>query len=76
MTDLVIAEDLWDGDSTGFISAWLARDGEQVTAGAVVAEVMVEKVSYDLVAPIDGTLIVLMPEEEPFDKGATVGRIA
>lgn len=75
MTDLVVAEGLWEGDATGIISAWLYRDGETVAKGVTVAEIMVEKVSYDLVAPASGRLQVLVAEEEPFAQGAVVGRI-
>lgn len=75
-TDLIIPADLWDGEAQGVISAWLYADGDAVPAGAVVAEVMVEKVSHDLVAPVGGVLSVLMSEETPFDRGALVGRLA
>lgn len=73
--DIIIPLDLWEGDAQGIISAWLYGDGEAVPAEAVVAEVMVEKVSHDLVAPLAGTLQILVPEEEPFDRGAVVGRV-
>jgi pyruvate/2-oxoglutarate dehydrogenase complex dihydrolipoamide acyltransferase (E2) component len=73
--DIIIPADLWDGDVQGIISAWLYTDGDLVPAGAVIAEVMVEKVSHDLVTPAMGNLTILVPAEQPLDRGAIVGRV-
>lgn len=76
MVDVLIPDDLWDDDSEGTISAWLYADGEIVREGAVIAEVMNEKVASELSAPISGTLSVLIHAEVPVKKGQIVARIA
>jgi len=75
MTELRIPHDLWDDDSEGAISAWLYDDGDRVEAGAVIAEVMNEKVAFELVAPASGMLSILSAAEEPVCKGQVVARI-
>ena len=75
MTEVRIPEDLWDDDSEGAISAWLYDDGDRVEAGAVIAEVMNEKVASALLASASGALAILTAAEEPVRKGQVVARI-
>lgn len=75
MTELRIADDLWQ-DGEAAISAWFYEDGDTVRAGDVIAELMVEKSSFELRAPADGRLTILAQAEEPVIKGQTVARIA
>ena len=74
MTDIVIAENLWD-EGEAAISAWLYQDGDRVAAGAIVAELMVEKSTMEIIAPASGTLRILVAAEEPVAKGQIVARI-
>jgi pyruvate/2-oxoglutarate dehydrogenase complex dihydrolipoamide acyltransferase (E2) component len=76
MTEVRIPDDLWDDDSEGAISAWLYEDGDRVEGGAIIAEVMNEKVSFELHAPASGALAIISPAEEPVRKGQVVARIA
>lgn len=76
MVDVVIAPDMWEGDEKGFISTWFFRDGECVAEGAVLADVMSEKVTFELRAPAAGMLSVLVAAEEPIAKGQVVARIS
>jgi pyruvate/2-oxoglutarate dehydrogenase complex dihydrolipoamide acyltransferase (E2) component len=75
MTDVTIPADLWDGDLEASISAWFYEDGDEVAANAVIAEIMVEKTSYELLAPVAGTLRRLVAEEEPIVRGQRVAHI-
>lgn len=75
MTEVRIPDDSWDDDSEGAISAWLYDDGDRVEAGAVIAEVMNEKVASELVAPVSGALAILAAAEAPVRKGQLVARI-
>ncbi|MEL7030121.1 MAG: lipoyl domain-containing protein [Pseudomonadota bacterium] len=75
MTSIRIPEDLWEEEIEGVVSAWLYGDGEQVSAGSVVAEVMVEKVQHELTAPTDGVLKILKAAEEPVKKGDLVAHV-
>jgi pyruvate/2-oxoglutarate dehydrogenase complex dihydrolipoamide acyltransferase (E2) component len=57
------------------VATWYARDGETVAAGQVVAEVMVEKVSNDVEAPVAGVLRVLAAEEQAVRQGDVIATI-
>ncbi|HEY0940323.1 MAG TPA: biotin/lipoyl-containing protein [Steroidobacter sp.] len=75
MTDVVIGADAWDGNGQGFISNWFFEDGEAVCAGAVIADLMYEKVAVELVAPVAGRLKILVAAEQPISKGQVVARL-
>ena len=75
MTEVRVPDDLWDDDSEGAISAWLYDDGDRVEVGAVIAEVMNEKVASELLAPVSGALAILTAAETPVRKGQVVARI-
>jgi len=51
------------------------RGGDRVREGDLIAEVMVEKTSYDLTAPAAGILRILVGQDVPFRRGAEVARI-
>jgi pyruvate/2-oxoglutarate dehydrogenase complex dihydrolipoamide acyltransferase (E2) component len=58
------------------ISAWLYEDGAQVSEGAVVAQIMVEKVEFELDAPASGRLEILVRAEEgTLTAGQMIGRL-
>lgn len=75
MTDVTIPSGLWDEDREAAISAWLYDDGDVVAEGAVIAEIMVEKTSHDLVAPVAGRLERLVEPEQPLAAGQIVARL-
>ncbi len=76
MTPVVVPPDLWDGDLEGAVSAWLFTEGDAVRAGDLIAEIMVEKTSYDLTAPSGGILHIRIAAEVPFKRGAVIAEIA
>ncbi len=49
--------------------------GERVRVGQVIAEVMVDKVSLDVEAPIDGTVTLLVEEESAVRQGTPIAQI-
>lgn len=74
MTDVLVPADQWtDGEAA--ISAWLYADGEAVRAGDVIAELMVEKSSFEVRAPASGRLTILAAAEESVAKGELIARI-
>lgn len=75
MTPVVVPADLWEEDLDGVISTWLFEEGETVQAGALLAEVMVEKVTYEIVAPAAGRLHILCPAEATVSRGMTIAEI-
>ena len=48
-----------DPDAEGIVGTWFVHDGQVVTAGQIIAEVQVEKVSQDVVAPTAGVIRLL-----------------
>ncbi|MEM8696553.1 MAG: lipoyl domain-containing protein [Pseudomonadota bacterium] len=75
MTDIHIGHDLWDDDSPGVISAWLYEDGEVVAEGSVIAEVMNEKISFEIIAPAGGKLAIDVEAEAEIALGQKIGSI-
>lgn len=74
MREVRVPADLWqEGDAA--IAAWLYSGGELVREGSVIAELMVEKSSFEIVAPASGTLTILIPAEESVSKGQLVATI-
>lgn len=76
MTPVIIPHDLWDeDDKTGSIVVWLYKDGAEVKEGDLIAEVLVEKVTLELVAPASGRLRIKVEPEVVVNKGDEVAVI-
>lgn len=75
MKQVVIPEELVAEGAEGAISVWLFQDGEAVSTGDVLAEVMYEKAAAELLAPASGRLKILVPAEVPVTKGQIVAHI-
>ena len=75
MTDLVVGEDLWDDDTEGNLHTWIYPAGAQVSKGEVVAEIMVEKLQVDIVAPESGVIEHGKAEGDLVVRGESIGRI-
>jgi pyruvate/2-oxoglutarate dehydrogenase complex dihydrolipoamide acyltransferase (E2) component len=72
MKELRIPEDLWEQDLDGTLVTWLYESGDEIAAGAVVAQLMVEKIQVDLTAPVGGKLHIELPQESIVRKGQRV----
>ncbi|NLI18121.1 MAG: biotin/lipoyl-binding protein [Actinomycetales bacterium] len=59
----------------GVVSTWFVDDGQSVTAGQLLAEVMVEKASVEVSAPAAGVVRLLVAEETAVIQGAVIARI-
>ena len=64
-----------DPDAQGVLSTWFVTSGDQVRAGQVIAEVMVDKVAMDVEAPVDGVVTLLVEEEAAVGQGVDIARI-
>lgn len=62
-------------DADGVVTRWFVADGESVRAGQLVAEVQVDKVDAEVVAPVGGVLRVLVPEDGTAQQGTAIGRV-
>lgn len=74
--DVTIPTDLWEEDTEAAITSWLVADGAQVAEGQLIAEIMVEKVQYEIKAPASGTIKLGLPVEGVAPKGGTIATIA
>lgn len=74
-TDIIIPDDLYDGDEESVITAWLASEGASVREGALIAEIMTAKVQHEITAPASGTLAILQQQDAVVAKGAVIGQI-
>ena len=74
---VAIPKDLWEphGDEEAILVGWLARDGAVVAEGAVIAEIMVDKVTVDVTAPASGRLAIVTPAEARVHLGDVIAKI-
>jgi len=77
MADIVIPEGLWDAGVTpeGVVSNWFYADGATVSKGDVVAEIMVEKSTFDIEAPTDGVLRRTIAKDGVIRPGSVIGAV-
>jgi len=75
MTDIRIATDAWDEDIEGSLLTWIYGEGASVKAGDIIAEITVEKLQIDILAPCDGVLSHAIQEGDLVSKGAVIGRL-
>ncbi len=75
MTDVTIPTGLWNEGDEAAISAWLYSNGDSVAENAVLAEIMVEKSSFELLSPAAGRLTILVAAEEAVRPGQLAARI-
>ncbi len=75
-TEVIIPVDMWEEDSEAVITSWLASDGGEVSEGDVIAELMVEKIQYELEATATGALSIINDVDEIVEKGQKVATIA
>ncbi|WOQ17014.1 lipoyl domain-containing protein [Raineyella sp. W15-4] len=64
-----------DHHATGVVATWYAADGEQVAEGQLVAEVQMDKVDAEVIAPSAGTITLLVAEGEEVVQGTVIARI-
>lgn len=64
-----------NSDDTGVLATWFVANGDQVKAGQVIAEVMVDKVAMDVEAPEAGVVTLLVEEEDEVKQGMDIARI-
>ncbi|GAA1165591.1 hypothetical protein GCM10009584_03070 [Ornithinimicrobium humiphilum] len=62
-------------DATGVLATWYAADGDAVAEGQLVAEVQLDKVDAEVLAPASGTIRLLVPEGEEVAQGSRIAEI-
>lgn len=61
--------------ATGVLATWYVADGDTVAADQLVAEVQMDKVDAEVVAPAAGTVRLLVEEGEEVAQGARIAEI-
>jgi pyruvate/2-oxoglutarate dehydrogenase complex dihydrolipoamide acyltransferase (E2) component len=74
-TEILIPENLWEGDDQCVITNWLAADDGIVQKGAPLVEIMVEKAQFEIAAPSTGTLSIEADVDDIVSKGDMIGMI-
>jgi pyruvate/2-oxoglutarate dehydrogenase complex dihydrolipoamide acyltransferase (E2) component len=62
-------------DAEGVLATWFVSDGDQVASGQLLGEVMVEKVSGEVLAPATGRVRLLVAEDQPARQGVVIARV-
>lgn len=62
-------------EAEGVVATWFVNDGQVVTAGQLLAEVQVDKVSQEVPAPIAGVVHILTAEGDAVRQGSAIARI-
>lgn len=75
MTDVPFPAMSSDEGATGVVATWFVESGETVQADQLIAEVAVDKVDAEVVAPAAGTITLAAAEGEEVAQGAVIARI-
>jgi len=62
-------------EADGVVATWFVNDGQVVTAGQLLAEIQVDKVSQEVPAPADGVVHILAAEGAAVPQGSAIARI-
>ena len=62
-------------DAEGVLATWFVGDGDQVASGQLLGEVMVEKVSGEVLAPAAGRVRLLVAEDQTVRQGVVIARV-
>jgi pyruvate/2-oxoglutarate dehydrogenase complex dihydrolipoamide acyltransferase (E2) component len=76
VTDVLFPTMSHDNPSAvGILATWFARDGEPVSEGQLVAEVQMDKVDAEVLAPAGGTLRLVTAEGSEVEQGSVIATI-
>ncbi|PLW69854.1 lipoyl domain-containing protein [Pseudohalioglobus lutimaris] len=80
MTTIVkLAAEAWEDledDAEALLDEWLVSEGDTVSAGQVLANVMLIKTTHEISAPVDGTVVkLLVAEEDSFGRDQPLAEI-
>lgn len=62
-------------DAEGVLATWFVTEGSAVAGDQLIAEVQVDKVSAEVLAPKAGTVHLLVEEEAAVRQGEPIARI-
>jgi pyruvate/2-oxoglutarate dehydrogenase complex dihydrolipoamide acyltransferase (E2) component len=62
-------------DAEGVLATWFVSEGATVSTDQLLAEVQVDKVAADVVAPAGGVVHLLVDEDSAVKQGEAIARI-
>jgi pyruvate/2-oxoglutarate dehydrogenase complex dihydrolipoamide acyltransferase (E2) component len=62
-------------DAEGVLATWFVSDGDQVTEGQLLGEVMVDKASGEVHSPATGRVRLLVNEEQVAHQGEVIAEV-
>lgn len=65
-----------DPEAEGVVSTWFVSEGDKVEEGDLIAEVAVDKVDMEIVAPHAGTISILVTEDQAVKQNTPIAKIA
>lgn len=65
-----------DPDAEGVVSTWFVAEGDHVEEGDLIAEVAVDKVDMEIVAPRAGIIALLVAEDQGVKQDAPIATIS
>ncbi|MFT7006022.1 MAG: pyruvate/2-oxoglutarate dehydrogenase complex dihydrolipoamide acyltransferase (E2) component [Colwellia sp.] len=73
---IIIPVDLWEEDEEAVLTAWLVDNNSKVSTGQLLAEVMVEKIQYEINSTYDGTISIISEEDDVVSKGSVIAEVS
>ncbi|KQY97537.1 biotin attachment protein [Microbacterium sp. Root53] len=76
MTDVLFPQMSDRPDATGVIVTWFVQSGETVAEDALIAEVALDKVDAEVLAPASGVITLVAAEDQEVPLGSVIATIA
>lgn len=73
---ITIPMDLWEEDEEAVLTAWLVDNDSKVSTGQLIAEVMVEKIQYEINSTCDGIISIISEEDDVVNKGSVIAEVS
>ncbi len=73
--DVTVPTDQWEDETEAVVTQWFASDGATVLEGALIGEIMVEKVQLEIRAPAGGVLKIVVPVDGICGKSDVIAQI-
>jgi pyruvate/2-oxoglutarate dehydrogenase complex dihydrolipoamide acyltransferase (E2) component len=78
-TDVILADEYWEDVEEGtesLIEEWHVKEGDKVSAGQKLADLVVVKTNIELTSPVDGVLEkIAIQADDTFSKGIVLATI-
>ncbi|GAB91665.1 biotin/lipoyl-containing protein [Gordonia rhizosphera] len=75
MSDVLFPSMSDDADATGVVVTWFVDNGDEVAEDALIAEVAIEKVDQEVLAPASGVISLLVAEDQEVSQGSVIATI-